>query len=102
MPVDGRVGQGADIRVGFRHMLVAGSRQLGEQRSCLFEIGRGETFGEPNVDRREEIAGCGAAITLAAAAEEILATRWRNAQLFRSLRRSSPRHIICPDSVARG
>src|SRR5271169_1401474 len=37
-PVGGRAGQGADIRAGFRHMPVAGSRQFAEQRLRLFEV----------------------------------------------------------------
>jgi hypothetical protein len=69
-PVDGRAGQGADIRAGFRHMPVAGSRQCIEQRPCVFEIGRLEAFGEPAVDRCEEVAGFGVAALVAAESGE--------------------------------
>ena len=34
-----------------------GSPQLIQERLRLFQIGRVETFGEPGVDRREQIAG---------------------------------------------
>src|ERR1700737_465975 len=37
-----------------------------EQRFCLFEIGGVEAFGEPAVDRREQVAGFGAAALVAA------------------------------------
>ncbi len=47
-------------------MPVAGSRKFVEQRFCFFEIGRVETFGEPAVDRREEVAGFGVAALVAA------------------------------------
>src|SRR5262249_55523935 len=40
--------------------------QLVEQRLCLLEIGSIEAFGEPAVDRREQIAGFGAAALVAA------------------------------------
>src|SRR5215470_10116352 len=43
----------------------ADSRQLAEQRLCLFEIGGGESFGEPAVDRSEQVAGRGAATLVA-------------------------------------
>ena len=33
--------------------------QLVEEGLCLFQIGRIEAFGEPGVDRREKVAGCG-------------------------------------------
>ena len=33
--------------------------QFVEQRLCLFEIGRVEAFGEPAIDRGEEVAGFG-------------------------------------------
>src|SRR5689334_18059985 len=46
----------ADIRTGLLHMLITSSSQLVEQRLCLFEIGRVEAFGEPAVDRREQVA----------------------------------------------
>jgi hypothetical protein len=36
--------------------LIANSRRLVEQRLCLSEIGRAETFGEPAVDGRENVA----------------------------------------------
>ena len=36
-----------------------------EQRLCLFEVGGGEALGEPAVDWREQVAGCGAAILVA-------------------------------------
>jgi len=39
----------------------ARSLQIVEQRLCLFEIGGGEALGEPAVDRREQVAGGGAA-----------------------------------------
>src|SRR6516162_6323980 len=38
-------------------MPMAGSRQLVEKHLRLFEIGHGEAFGEPAVDRREKVAG---------------------------------------------
>ena len=47
-------------------MLTTGSSQLVEQRLRLFQIGGVEAFGEPAVDRREEIAGFGAAALVAA------------------------------------
>jgi hypothetical protein len=47
-------------------MPVVGSRQLGEQRLCLFEIGGGEAFGEPVVDRGEKVAGFGVSTLVAA------------------------------------
>src|SRR3984893_12058288 len=59
-PVYGRAVQGADIRAGFRHTPIAGSRQLVEQRLCLFEILCVETLGEPAVDRCEQAARLGA------------------------------------------
>ena len=37
------------------------SRQLIEQRLCLLQVQRVEAFGEPAVDRGEEVAGFGAA-----------------------------------------
>src|SRR5438477_3920450 len=43
-----------------------GSRQFVQQRLCLFQIGGVETFGEPTVDRREEVAGFGVAALVAA------------------------------------
>jgi hypothetical protein len=45
---------------------VAGSRQRVEQRLCLFEIGCVEAFGEPAVNRREQVAGFGVAALVAA------------------------------------
>ena len=53
-------GWGDEKRTLTSSMISAGSRQFVEQRLCLFEIGRVEAFGEPAVDRREEIAGFGA------------------------------------------
>jgi hypothetical protein len=47
-------------------MPVADSRQFAEQRLCVFKIGGGEAFGEPGVDRREEVAGFGVATLVAA------------------------------------
>src|SRR6266481_4136748 len=44
------------------HLLV----ELVEQRLCFFEIGGGETFGEPAVDRREKVAGLGVTALVAA------------------------------------
>jgi hypothetical protein len=43
----------------------ARSLQLVEQCFCLFEIGGGEALGEPAVDRGEQVAGGGAATTVA-------------------------------------
>src|SRR5262249_47543418 len=40
-----------------KDLLAAGSRHLVEQRLRLFEISRIEAFGEPAVDRGEEVAG---------------------------------------------
>jgi hypothetical protein len=42
-------------------MPVAGSRQFVQECLCLFQIGGVEAFGEPAVDRREEVAGFGVA-----------------------------------------
>ena len=42
------------------------SLELGEQRFCLFEIGRVETLGEPAVDRGEKVAGFGWVTLIAA------------------------------------
>src|SRR5262249_4247170 len=42
------------------------SREPVEQRLCLFQVGGVEAFGEPAVDRREKIAGFGAAALVAA------------------------------------
>src|SRR5215469_9511797 len=64
-PVDSRAGQGADIRAGFQHMPIAGSRQCVEQRLCVFEIRCVQAFGEPAVDRREEIASLSVATLVA-------------------------------------
>ena len=49
-PVDGRAGQGADIRAGLRHMPLAGSRQFVEQRLHLFGIGSIHPGRSPRVD----------------------------------------------------
>src|SRR5947207_25290 len=49
-----------------RYRTVTGSCQFVEQRLRLSQIGCGETFGEPAVDRREEIAGFGAAALVTA------------------------------------
>ena len=50
-----------DIRTGLLRMLITSSSQFVEQRFCLFEVGGVEAFGEPAVDRREKVAGFGAA-----------------------------------------
>src|SRR6516165_568127 len=42
------------------------SLQVVEQRLRLFQIGRSETFSEPAIDRREEVAGFGMAALVAA------------------------------------
>jgi len=42
------------------------SPQLLQQRLCLLQIGRVKAFGEPAVDRGEEVAGFGAAVLVAA------------------------------------
>src|ERR1700730_480895 len=47
-------------------MISAGSRQFVMQRLCLFQVDGVEAFGEPAVDRREKIAGFGAAALVAA------------------------------------
>src|SRR5262245_26344603 len=39
----------------------APSSQLVQQRLCFFQVGCVEPFGEPAIDRREEVAGFGAA-----------------------------------------
>jgi hypothetical protein len=46
--------------------VIGNSCQFVEQRLCLSQIGRGEAFGEPAVDRREQVAGFGAAALVAA------------------------------------
>jgi len=66
MPVDGRAGQGAEIRAGSRHMPAVGSRQFVAQRLGLFQIWRVKAFGEPGVDGCQEVAGFGAAALVAA------------------------------------
>jgi len=43
-----------------------GSGQLVEQRFRVFKVGCVEAFGEPSVDRREQVAGFGAAPLVAA------------------------------------
>jgi len=45
--------------------MATGSRQLVEQHLSLFQIRRVEPFGELAVDRREKVAGFGAAILIA-------------------------------------
>src|ERR1700731_1158037 len=62
---DGRTGQKAVVRARPPAMLTTGSRQFVEQRLCVFQIGGVEAFGEPAVDRGEEVAGFGAAALLA-------------------------------------
>ncbi len=37
-----------------------------EQRLCLFEVGRFEAFGEPDVDRIKDVTGFGAAALVVA------------------------------------
>src|SRR6516162_1949497 len=44
----------------------SGTFEFVEQRLCLFEVGRAEAFGEPAVDRREQIAGFAATALVAA------------------------------------
>ena len=44
--------------------------QFVEQRLCVFEVGGIEAFGEPAVDGREQIAGCGTAALVAAEPSE--------------------------------
>ena len=46
-------------------MATTGSSQFVDQRLCLFQIDGIEAFGEPAVDRREEIAGFGPPALLA-------------------------------------
>jgi hypothetical protein len=46
------------------------SRQLTDQHLCLFQIGGLEAFGEPAVDRRDEVAGFDAPAPSAAEAGE--------------------------------
>src|SRR6516165_9901987 len=58
-PADGRTGQKAVVRARPPAMLTTGSRQFVEQRLCFFQIGGVESFGEPAVDRGEEVAGFG-------------------------------------------
>src|SRR6516165_3158348 len=65
-PADRRVGQKAVIRVRQLDMPTAGSRQLIEQPTRFFQIGGIEAFGEPAVDRREQVTGFGAAALVAA------------------------------------
>src|ERR1700720_793522 len=43
-----------------RAALGVSSAEFVEQRLCIFEVGGVEAFGEPAVDRREEVAGFGA------------------------------------------
>jgi hypothetical protein len=59
-PVHGWAIQGADSHAEFRHMPVADSRQLVEQRLRFFQIGGVEALGEPAINRGEQIAGLGA------------------------------------------
>ena len=57
--------QKADVRTGLLHALTTRSRQLVEQRLCLFQIGGIEALGEPAVDRCEQIARFGPPALLA-------------------------------------
>jgi hypothetical protein len=54
-PADRWVCRGAVIRT----TRIRSSRQLVEQRLCLFQIGGIKALGEPAVNRREQIAGFG-------------------------------------------
>jgi hypothetical protein len=48
-------------------LVVLSDRLTSVRRAApLPKIGRGEAFGEPAVDRREQIVGCGAAALIAA------------------------------------
>src|SRR5215469_14929912 len=47
-----------------------GSPQLLQQRLCLFQIGRVETFREPAIDGREKLAGFGSPALVTAEAGE--------------------------------
>jgi hypothetical protein len=42
------------------------SLEFVEQRLCFFQVGCIEAFGEPAIDRREQVAGFGAAALVAA------------------------------------
>src|SRR6202048_12590 len=66
-PADRWIYRGAVIRT----TRISSSRQLVEQRLCLFQVGGVEAFGEPAVDRPEEVAGFGAPALLAPEAGEI-------------------------------
>jgi hypothetical protein len=57
-PAAGGVAQEAVIRV-FSSCWRTGSRQFVEQCLCLLKVGCVEAFGEPAVDRREEVEGFG-------------------------------------------
>jgi hypothetical protein len=72
-------GYEADLRTGLLHMLITSSSQFVEQRFCLFEIGRAEAFGEPAIDRREQVARFGMAPLVAAQPGE---ARGGNSQSF--------------------
>ena len=51
-------------------MIITSSSQLVEQRLCVFEIGRVEAFGEPAIDRCQQVAGFALAALVAAEPSE--------------------------------
>src|SRR5271169_5408593 len=65
-PADSRADQERSFASDFGHGGGPAHVKFVEQRLCLFEIGRVETFGEPTIDRCEEVAGFGAAALVAA------------------------------------
>ena len=101
-PVDGLIGQGAHIRTEFRHVPVVGSHQFVEQRPRLLKVRRGEAFGEPVVNRREQVVGFGMAAQVAPQPGE--AGRGTHFQslaccsraMLRALRYSSSAASVCP------
>ena len=57
---------GSPVKRTFAQDLYTCSRQFFEQRLRRHQVGRVETFGEPAVDRSEEVAGFGVAALVAA------------------------------------
>ena len=60
-PADGRVGGNLQFPLGLHC-----SRQLVEQRLSLFQVDGVEAFGEPAIDRREQVARFGVAALVTA------------------------------------
>src|SRR5216683_7781686 len=63
---------GVGRRAGDGRKFPTGSADLVQERLCLLQVWCGEAFGEPAVDRREEIAGFGVAALVAAEPGEAL------------------------------